>query len=54
MGPEELTKDPGPGIYLVSAHMVARGQAAWLRTPTEIIGHAMYVYRIGAGAGRQR
>ena len=25
---------------------VARARAAWLRTPTEIIGHSMYVYRI--------
>ena len=24
----------------------ARAQAGWLRTPTEIIGHSMYVYRI--------
>ncbi|MCX6632439.1 MAG: hypothetical protein NTW28_32950 [Candidatus Solibacter sp.] len=44
--PEQLAKDPEAGVYLVSAHFVARAQAAWLRTPTEIIGHAMYVYRV--------
>jgi hypothetical protein len=46
VGPEELARDPEAGIYVVSAHFVARAQAAWLRTPTEIIGHSMYVYRI--------
>jgi hypothetical protein len=25
---------------------VARAQAAWLRRPTGIVGHAMYVYRV--------
>jgi hypothetical protein len=49
IGPEQLAKDPEAGIYLVSAHFVARAQAAWLRTPTEFIGHAMYVYRVSAG-----
>ncbi len=48
IGPEQLVPNPEAGIYLVSAHFVARAQAAWLRTPTEIIGHAMYVYRITA------
>jgi Dolichyl-phosphate-mannose-protein mannosyltransferase len=46
VGPEQLGREPEAGIYLVSAHFVARAQAAWLRTPSEIIGHAMYVYRI--------
>ena len=46
--PEQLAQDPEAGIYVVSAHFVARTPAAWLRTPTEIIGHAMYVYRIAA------
>ena len=46
VGPEQLARDPAAGIYIVSAHFVARGQAEWLRTPTEIIGHAMYVYRV--------
>jgi hypothetical protein len=44
--PDELARDPEAGIYVVSAHFVARAQAGWLRTPTEIIGHSMYVYRI--------
>jgi hypothetical protein len=30
----------------VSAHFVARAQPAWLRRPTGIVGHAMYVYRV--------
>ena len=46
--PDQLARDPEAGIYIVSAHFVARAQAAWLRTPTEIIGHAMYVYRVRA------
>jgi hypothetical protein len=50
VGPEQLAQDLEAGIYVVSAHFVARTPAAWLRTPTEIIGHSMYVYRIG---GRQ-
>ena len=51
VGPEQLAQDPEAGIYVVSAHFVARVPAAWLRTPTEIIGHSMYVYRIGAHPG---
>jgi 4-amino-4-deoxy-L-arabinose transferase-like glycosyltransferase len=46
--PEQLARDHEPGIYIVSAHFVARTQAAWLRTPSEIIGHSMYVYRMSA------
>ena len=46
IGLEQLARDPEAGIYVVSAHFVARAPAAWLRTPTEIIGHAMYVYRV--------
>jgi hypothetical protein len=46
IGPDELARDPEAGIYVVSAHFVARARAGWLRTPTEIIGHSMYVYRI--------
>jgi hypothetical protein len=48
VGPEQLARDPEAGVYLVSAQFVARAQAAWLRTPTGIIGHAMYVYRVSA------
>ena len=55
---EDLFKKPEPGIYVVSAHLVARGPAAarsvgkdaeWLRTtkPVAIVGHALYVYDIG-------
>jgi hypothetical protein len=43
---EQLERDPPAGISIVSAHFVARSQAAWLRTPSEIIGHSMYVYRV--------
>lgn len=48
ISPEQLARGPAAGIYIVSAHFVARAQAAWLRTPTEIVGHSMYVYRVGA------
>jgi hypothetical protein len=50
LAPEQLERDPAAGIDVVSAHLVARAHAAWLRTPTEILGHSMYVYRISAGA----
>ena len=46
VGPDRLAQDPEAGIYIVSAHFVARAQAASLRSPTEIIGHSMYVYRV--------
>lgn len=46
LDPRDLERTPAPGIYLVSAHFVARAHAPWLQTPTEIIGHSMYVYRI--------
>jgi len=46
IGLEQLARDPEAGIYVVSAHFAARAQAVWLRNPTEIIGHSMYVYRI--------
>jgi hypothetical protein len=46
--PADLTKAPAPGLYVVSAHFVARTPAEWLRHPTAIVGHALYVYEIGA------
>jgi hypothetical protein len=48
VAPGELDRDPEPGIYVVSAHFLARAQAAWLRTPTAIVGHSMYVYHVTA------
>jgi len=54
----DLLPQPAPGLYAVSAHMVARypamadrilpGAGAWLRqtTPTAIVGHAIYVYDV--------
>jgi hypothetical protein len=59
VGPEELMEDPQPGLYVVSAHFVARvpalgaglkpGAGPWLRriAPVAIIGHSLYVYDIG-------
>jgi hypothetical protein len=50
-----LVAAPSPGLYVVSAHTVARtppgatnGAGQWLRrmTPTAIIGHCLYVYDI--------
>ncbi len=44
---DDLMKAPAPGLYIVSAHFAARVPAPWLRrTPTAIVGHAMYVYDI--------
>lgn len=60
IGPEELMQDPRPGLYVVSAHFVARvpalgarlkpGAGEWLRrtSPVAIVGHSLYVYDIGA------
>jgi hypothetical protein len=49
----DLMKEPEPGLYVVSAHFVARAAALnraadWLQItkPTAIVGHAMYVYDI--------
>jgi hypothetical protein len=48
VGYDELPKKPEPGIWAVSAHIVARAPVEWLRTmrPTTIVGHAMYVYEV--------
>ena len=62
IGPEELLQDPQPGLYVVSAHFVARvpalgarlkpGAGEWLRRtpPVAIVGHSLYVYDIRAKA----
>jgi hypothetical protein len=49
----ELLAEPEPGLYVVSAHAVARAPvqgAAWLRDlqPIAIVGHALYVYDVPA------
>jgi hypothetical protein len=60
----QLLESPSPGLYAVSAHLVARGPAlgaqlrpgtgagAWLRevTPVAIVGHALYVYDVAPRA----
>lgn len=60
IGPEELMADPKAGLYVVSAHFVARvpalgarlkpGAGEWLRRtpPVAIVGHSLYVYELGA------
>jgi hypothetical protein len=62
IGPEELMEAPQPGLYVVSAHFVARvpalgarlkpGAGEWLRRtpPVAIVGHSLYVYDIGGKA----
>ncbi|MEO8372056.1 MAG: glycosyltransferase family 39 protein [Candidatus Solibacter sp.] len=45
LDPATLSQSPPPGLYLVSAHFVARTPAEWLRHPDAVIGHAIYVYR---------
>jgi Dolichyl-phosphate-mannose-protein mannosyltransferase/SEC-C motif len=54
----QLMPEPTPGLYVISAHMLARagavgakhynGGGAWLRriAPTAIVGHCLYVYDI--------
>jgi hypothetical protein len=52
-----LFRKPAPGLYALSAHMVARlpassasagvpGAADWLLEPSAIVGHAFYIYEI--------
>ena len=50
---DELTGTPPPGLYAVSAHLVARvpahpGVNDWLRrtAPIAVVGHAIYLYEI--------
>jgi hypothetical protein len=45
---DELPDQPQPGLWAVTAHFVARTQAAWLRTmaPAAIVGHGIYVYEV--------
>lgn len=50
---------PGPGLYVISAHLVAvmshmkdpQGQVSWVSRmpPTAVVGHAYHVYDIPAG-----
>jgi hypothetical protein len=44
----ELPKTPAPGLYAVSAHLVARAPVEWVRTmrPAAIVGHAVYVFDV--------
>jgi hypothetical protein len=61
IGMPDLVGNPAPGLYVFSAHLVARIPALaarlgsdagqWLRRtpPTAIVGHALYVYDIPQG-----
>jgi hypothetical protein len=56
VGPTDLRKDPPPGLYAVSAHVVAHvpgsgglaGAVSWLQrlAPVDIVGHAFYIYDV--------
>ncbi len=60
IAPGELLRDPAPGLYAVSTHLVAHmpalgdtlapGAGDWLRrtAPAATVGHAFYIYDIGA------
>ncbi|HXH28897.1 MAG TPA: glycosyltransferase family 39 protein [Candidatus Polarisedimenticolia bacterium] len=61
---EDLARPPQPGLYALSAHVLARargelaerygdGPANWLSNtkPTAIVGHAYYIYDIPPAAG---
>ena len=61
IGMPDLVGNPAPGLYVFSAHLVARIPALaerlgsdagqWLRRtpPTDIVGHSLYVYDIPQG-----
>ena len=56
--PNDLAVEPQPGLYAVTAHMVARipaypGASDWLRrmSPLAIAGHSMYIYDVTRPAG---
>jgi hypothetical protein len=42
----DLSKEPGPGLYALSAHFVARTEWAKRREPMAIAGHAFYLYEV--------
>jgi len=58
MDNDALYAEPSPGLYAISAHMVARlpalgaaampGAGAWVRriAPVDIVGHAFYIYDV--------
>jgi hypothetical protein len=55
LDPTVLMREPEPGLYAVSAHLVAlipalNGASTWLERvqPKAIIGHAIYIYEIPA------
>ncbi len=61
----DLDRPPAPGLYALSAHLVARaggtltarfgdGPENWLRhtRPTTIVGHAYHIYDLRPGVGR--
>jgi len=57
---DELFQGPKPGLYAVSAFLVARipalpGANQWLRhtKPTAIVGHAIYIYDVAEASPRQ-
>jgi hypothetical protein len=49
-GEENFMRLPGPGLYAVSGHMVARANyyGGWLKEnqPVAVVGHAIYIYDI--------
>jgi hypothetical protein len=58
LGFGDALRDPAPGLYAISAHVVARtpaygamfmnGAGAWLRRPPDaIVGHCLYIFDIG-------
>jgi hypothetical protein len=44
----QVPAKPGPGLWGVSAHTVARAPGTWLQTtpPVAVVGHAIYIYDI--------
>jgi hypothetical protein len=55
----ELMNGPKPGLYAVSAQLIARAQNVprggwWLRQthPIAIVGHSIYIYSVRDGSGK--
>jgi hypothetical protein len=48
IGYGKLPDKPEPGLWGVSAHIVARSPDGWLHTtpPAAVVGHAIYVYDV--------
>ena len=42
----DLSREPGPGLYAISSHFVARTGWALRRAPVAIVGHSFWIYEV--------